>query len=88
MPMQKEMSEKINAAMGTEKTRYNRFLLLVAGLGGLLCGADAGRDGDDPPAAPRIRPARRHRFGRASARKFPRRARGRIWKRPLTPSRR
>ena len=30
------------AAAGTSKTGYNRFLLLVAGLGGLLYGVDVG----------------------------------------------
>ena len=36
------MSEKANVVMGTDKTCYNRFLLLVAGLGGLLYGVDVG----------------------------------------------
>ena len=34
--------EQTTAAAGTPKTGYNRFLLLVAGLGGLLYGVDVG----------------------------------------------
>src|SRR5258706_13509996 len=36
------MSEKQNAATVTHKNGYNRFLLLVARLGGLLYGVDVG----------------------------------------------
>ena len=40
------MTDKVSvpgiAALGGERTRYNRFLLLVAGLGGLLYGVDVG----------------------------------------------
>src|ERR1035438_6753827 len=36
------MSATTNAATATDKTGYNRFLLLVAGLGGLLYGVDVG----------------------------------------------
>lgn len=36
------MSATTNPATGTDKTGYNRFLLLVAGLGGLLYGVDVG----------------------------------------------
>jgi MFS family permease len=36
------MSETTNTATGTNKAGYNRFLLLVAGLGGLLYGIDIG----------------------------------------------
>jgi MFS family permease len=36
------MNENQNAAAGTGKKGYNRFLLLVAGLGGLLYGVDVG----------------------------------------------
>ena len=36
------MSEGFNAAPATGKAGYNRFLLLVAGLGGLLYGVDVG----------------------------------------------
>lgn len=36
------MSATTNPAAGTHKTGYNRFLLLVAGLGGLLYGVDVG----------------------------------------------
>ena len=35
-------TEQTTAAAGTSKTGYNRFLLLVAGLGGLLYGVDVG----------------------------------------------
>jgi MFS family permease len=36
------MGNQIDVAAGTAKTGYNRFLLLVAGLGGLLYGIDVG----------------------------------------------
>jgi MFS family permease len=36
------MSENLSAALEPSKTRYNQFLLLVAGLGGLLYGIDVG----------------------------------------------
>ena len=36
------MSENLSAALEPAKLRYNRFLLLVAGLGGLLYGIDVG----------------------------------------------
>ena len=36
------MSQNYSAAAGSAKAAYNRFLLLVAGLGGLLYGVDAG----------------------------------------------
>jgi SP family myo-inositol transporter-like MFS transporter 13 len=36
------MGNQLNAADGIGKTGYNRFLLLVAGLGGLLYGVDVG----------------------------------------------
>src|ERR1041384_4345287 len=36
------MNKADNAANGASKAGYNRFLLLVAGLGGLLYGVDVG----------------------------------------------
>ena len=40
--MASTMAERSTAAVSSSKTRYNRFLLLVAGLGGLLYGVDVG----------------------------------------------
>ena len=41
-PLVSTMAERSTAAVGSSKTGYNRFLLLVAGLGGLLYGVDVG----------------------------------------------
>lgn len=40
--MASTMAERSTAAVSSSKTGYNRFLLLVAGLGGLLYGVDVG----------------------------------------------
>src|SRR6516162_10307896 len=40
--MASTMAERSTAVVSSSKTGYNRFLLLVAGLGGLLYGVDAG----------------------------------------------
>ena len=37
-----EAAQSYDAALGDSKSSYNRFLLLVAGLGGLLYGVDVG----------------------------------------------
>ena len=40
--MTSAMAESVTAGVGSNKASYNRFLLLVAGLGGLLYGVDVG----------------------------------------------
>src|ERR1700741_2204075 len=40
--MASAMADRGAAGVGNSKTGYNRFLLLVAGLGGLLFGVDVG----------------------------------------------
>src|SRR5215469_7484414 len=40
--MASTMAERSTAVVSSSKTGYNRFLLLVAGLGGLLFGVDVG----------------------------------------------
>ena len=40
--MASAMAESVTAGVGSNKASYNRFLLLVAGLGGLLYGVDVG----------------------------------------------